>query len=82
VNGPSVSNQNPDQQELLKQLAGSLASIPDVLAVALGGSFARGATHPDADIDIGIYYSETWPPKIEKFRALARNSTIAAHVGM
>ncbi|ETK30915.1 nucleotidyltransferase domain-containing protein [Microbispora sp. ATCC PTA-5024] len=37
-------------------LAGQLARIPGVVAVALGGSRARGTHRPDSDVDLGLYY--------------------------
>ncbi|HUR03636.1 MAG TPA: nucleotidyltransferase domain-containing protein [Nonomuraea sp.] len=40
----------------LKVLGQRLAEIPGVVAVALGGSRARGTHRPDSDIDLGLYY--------------------------
>jgi hypothetical protein len=37
-------------------VAARLAALPGVLAVALGGSRARGAHRPDSDWDLGLYY--------------------------
>jgi hypothetical protein len=32
--------------------------VPGVVAVALGGSFARGRARPDSDLDLGVYYED------------------------
>ena len=40
----------------LKVLGQRVAEIPGVVAVALGGSRARGTHRPDSDIDLGLYY--------------------------
>ncbi len=39
-----------------EHLVRSLASIPGVVAVTLGGSRARGEARPDSDWDFGLYY--------------------------
>lgn len=40
----------------LESLAKSLAPIPGVVAVVLGGSRAQGRHRPDSDWDFGLYY--------------------------
>lgn len=40
----------------MEHLAERLAEIPGVVAVALGGSRARGEERPDSDWDFGLYY--------------------------
>jgi len=40
----------------VEHLAEQLAAIPGVVAVALGGSRARGTERPDSDWDFGLYY--------------------------
>ncbi|MEV2268881.1 nucleotidyltransferase domain-containing protein [Nonomuraea africana] len=42
----------------LRELAGRLAAVEGVAAVALGGSRARGTHRPDSDIDLGVYYRD------------------------
>ena len=37
-------------------VADSLVEVPGVAGVMLGGSRARGAEHPDSDVDLGLYY--------------------------
>lgn len=39
------------------ELADSLATMPGVVAVVLGGSRAQGRDRPDSDWDLGVYYS-------------------------
>ncbi len=53
------------------RLAERLAAIGGVAAVALGGSYARGAAAPDSNIDLGIYYHTVRPPSREALSALA-----------
>jgi len=43
---------------LLERVAPVLAGVPGVVAIALGGSRARGDAHPASDTDIGLYVSE------------------------
>jgi hypothetical protein len=53
-------------------VAGRLGGIEGVVAVALGGSWARGEAHPDSDVDLGIYYRGRDRPEIDALRQLAR----------
>ena len=57
------------QLQLLRTMAFQLSEIPGIAAVVLGGSYARGTSRPDSDLDIGLYYSEKSPPEIEAIRA-------------
>jgi predicted nucleotidyltransferase len=58
--------------ELARQIAGRLGEIEGVVAVALGGSWARGEAHADSDVDLGIYYRPENPPRITDLRLLAQ----------
>jgi predicted nucleotidyltransferase len=42
--------------DALLAMAGRIASVDGGVAVALGGSRARGTHRPDSDIDLGVYY--------------------------
>jgi predicted nucleotidyltransferase len=58
--------------ELAEAIAERLGRIEGVVAVALGGSWARGEAHPGSDVDLGIYYRDEHRPSIEELRRLAR----------
>src|SRR5918998_1075114 len=58
--------------ELAQQIAGRLGQIEGVVAVALGGSWARGEAHPGSDVDLGIYYRNDHRPLIEALHRLAQ----------
>ena len=58
--------------ELAQRIAGRLAKIEGVVAVALGGSWARGEAHLGSDLDLGIYYRDEHRPSIEGLYRLAR----------
>ncbi|MGW3349708.1 nucleotidyltransferase domain-containing protein [Nonomuraea rubra] len=60
---------NPD----LHAIADRLIAVPGVVAVALGGSRARGTHRPDSDIDLGLYYRGRLD--VAALRALAREVT-------
>ena len=64
------------QVDLLNAIALQLSKVPGVIAVVLGGSYARRTARPDSDLDIGLYYSENSPPDIEAIRRCAE--TISA----
>ena len=60
----------------LDAVADRLAEIPGVIAVALGGSRARGAERPDSDWDLALYYRGTIDP--DDVRALDYDGTVVA----
>ena len=64
------------QVDLLNAIAFQLSKVPGVIAVVLGGSYARRTARPDSDLDIGLYYSKNSPPDIEAIRSCAE--TISA----
>ena len=49
--------------EFEQWLTGQLASLPGVLAVALGGSRAQGTNRPNSDWDFGVYYQGQFEPQ-------------------
>ncbi len=61
------------QHEITTRLVEALKAVDGVIAVALGGSFARGIATPTSDIDIGLYYRDDAPFKIDDIRAIAAN---------
>lgn len=52
-------------------ISARLGEIRGVEAVALGGSWARGEARPDSDLDLGIYYDPSSPPRVDDLRPLA-----------
>ncbi|MFN8376169.1 MAG: nucleotidyltransferase domain-containing protein [Anaerolineae bacterium] len=56
---------------LAQIVADRLSQIDGVLAVVLGGSYARGDAHANSDIDLGIYYDQQQRPSLEALRTLA-----------
>lgn len=57
---------------LLDELTAALSAVPNVVAIALGGSHARGTSGPDSDLDIGLYYREEAPFAIAGVADIAR----------
>jgi predicted nucleotidyltransferase len=66
-----------DPLAVARRLAERLGEIDGVVAVALGGSRARGAADELSDIDFGLYYRRTHPPALAALQALALTSTTA-----
>lgn len=59
------------KQECLHHAVEALASVKGVVAVVLGGSYARGTHHATSDLDLGVYYSEAAPFAVEEIRRVA-----------
>ena len=57
---------------LARRISTRLGGLEGVVAVALGGSWARGDAQPDSDLDLGLYYDPTGPLRIQDLRQLAR----------
>lgn len=60
-----------EKQETLDELVSDLSQLKGVKALVLGGSNATGTATERSDLDIGIYYSELDPFRIEDVRAIA-----------
>lgn len=60
-----------DKRQLLQQLVTTLAQVPGMAAVVLGGSYASGAQHSASDLDIGLYYRPAQPFAIAAVRDVA-----------
>ena len=56
-----------------ESIAARLGETEGVVAVSLGGSWARGTAEKNSDIDVGIYYWSSKPPLVERLRQLARD---------
>lgn len=61
----------PEKSRILQYAAGSLATVPGIVAVVLGGSYASGMARSNSDIDIGLYYREASPFSVAEVRAVA-----------
>ncbi len=61
-----------DKHNTVLEMSKALANIKGVQAICLGGSYARGTATASSDIDIGIYYSEHFPPLISDIHNLAK----------
>ena len=57
--------------ELAREVAGRVGELDGVVAVAVGGSLARGRADDRSDVDLGIYYDPARPFPVEGLRALA-----------
>jgi predicted nucleotidyltransferase len=64
-------NMPPDKLGMLNAIAAALEKVSNVVAVVLGGSYARGFARPDSDIDIGIYYRQASPCSVDEVRSVA-----------
>ena len=53
---------------IVEELVVRLAAIEGVVAVALGGSYARGTQRSDSDIDLGLYYRDGLPFSIDALK--------------
>lgn len=61
----------PNQDTILERVVERLGAVEGVVGLALGGSRARGAATPGADIDVGTYYRRDAAPETEALRAAA-----------
>jgi hypothetical protein len=57
---------------LLKRIVPTLADVPGIEAVALGGSRARGTAHDASDYDIGLYFSASQPLDTDQLLRVAK----------
>jgi hypothetical protein len=57
---------------LLERIVPTLAEVPGIEAVVLGGSRARGTAHDASDYDIGLYFSATEPLDTDRLLRVAK----------
>ena len=62
------------KQKLLGEITGRLSQVPGMVAVVLGGSYARGTQHRGSDLDLGLYYAEAEPFSITDIRGQPKRS--------
>jgi predicted nucleotidyltransferase len=74
------SSQSPQHVGMLVTITESLRNVPNVVAVVLGGSHARGFARADSDLDIGIYYREACPFSASDVRSVAERISVSGSV--
>jgi predicted nucleotidyltransferase len=57
--------------DLARRVTDHLAAVEGVVAVVLGGSWARGGATTSSDVDLGIYYHPHGPPSLDALRSIA-----------
>lgn len=60
-----------DKLGTIHTIVEALENVSNLVAVVLGGSYARGFARPDSDIDIGIYYRQASPCSVDEVRSIA-----------
>jgi hypothetical protein len=60
------------KRRLLDEIVESLRPTPNLAAIVLGGSHARGTQRPDSDLDIGLVYRPSDAFAIGDIRAIAQ----------
>jgi hypothetical protein len=60
-----------DMRAVVVRMVDALAGVPDLVAVALGGSHASGTARASSDTDLGIYYLERSPFRVSHIRDIA-----------
>ena len=58
---------------LLERIVPSLAEVPGVVAIVLGGSRARRTGNPNSDYDIGLYYGPETPLDTSRLLAVVKD---------
>ena len=61
-----------EKQSRLGDIVAILTELEGVIAVVLGGSYARGTHHAHSDLDLGVYYSDSAPFSVEAIRRVAQ----------
>lgn len=64
---------SPEKREVLDAFVTALRRVPNVVALVLGGSYARGVATSASDLDIGVYYRESAPLALAEIRAVAQS---------
>jgi hypothetical protein len=60
------------KHQVLRDTVHSLADIEGIVAIVLGGSYARGTHHEHSDVDLGVYYTDTAPFSLAAIRHVAQ----------
>jgi predicted nucleotidyltransferase len=64
-------NENQKSPQFIHQIVDRLRTIEGIVAIALGGSRARGTHTPKSDVDLGLYYQPENPPDLLALNRLA-----------
>lgn len=70
------------KRSLLEELVSRLRAVEGMEAIVLGGSYASGTFHDASDLDIGLYYAEASPFRIEEIQRIADDVSIKGHVAV
>ena len=65
------------KEQTLNEIVTDLKQTDNVIATVLGGSYATGEATKTSDLDIGIYYLEKKPFKIDDIRSIAKKYAVA-----
>jgi predicted nucleotidyltransferase len=65
------SNMNQQWPQVIDHVVDRLQSVEGIVAIALGGSRARGNHTPKSDVDLGLYYQPENPPDLLVLNHLA-----------
>lgn len=60
-----------NQQAVLDHVVVRLRDVPNIAAIVLGGSHARGRARADSDLDIGLYYRDAERFDVSAVRTIA-----------
>ena len=60
-----------NKQAGLDRLVNALRQTPNIEAIVLGGSYARGTQHATSDLDVGLYYTAANPFSIADIKRIA-----------
>lgn len=74
----AITQASTARRQAIQPLADSFASIPCVVAVALGGSAARGQADRYSDIELAVFWRE--PPQEEVRRSAITRSSADLHI--
>lgn len=60
------------KKAIVEEMVKELTKIDGIEGVVLGGSHARGTAQADSDVDLGIFYSEKFPPSVIDLKNLSK----------
>lgn len=68
-----------EKAEIISTIVDRLSRVPNLVAIALGGSFASGRARATSDLDFGLYYREDSPFSVDDIQRVARTLSDQAH---